>query len=227
MNQLEPSEIVFENNLRSPLQIIIDDAVTRAKNVITPTTDEEKKAHKNLLAFITKEKARITNMAKLETQLDNYRDKINKKTDLTEKLSESGNSDKLGNFLSVNGEHRANEHFHAHHIICAKHASHAGNRYILLALDMKYGINDPENGCWLPTRHKYAVGTHTPRAAGHYFVHTDKYANWVGNQLGNPTSREVLSAKLMSMKNQLLSFKESTAIKFMTKDGITDLKTST
>lgn len=69
---------------------------------------------------------------------------------------------------------------------------------------LKMGINDPHNGCWLPTHRKYAKGTKFPNAIGHKFVHTLKYADFVEEKVLTSSDLLDLQARLHLIRKQLL-----------------------
>ena len=113
-----------------------------------------------------RECAKLENIGNLQVKLDDYR-KANSKLNAGQKSKEIGsstNSEKLGNHLRAIGQYRPNSHWQAHHIVCSRHGSHAAARFKLFAY---FGINDPFNGCWLPSKHEYATGTTIPNAVGH------------------------------------------------------------
>ena len=159
---------------------------------------------------------------KLASEACEYRE-INKNLKPGEKVKEVGssqNSTKLGNHLRATGQYRPNQHWQAHHLICSSHGSHAVARFKLFAY---FGINDPVNGCWLPSKHKHAAGTVYPNAVGHSFVHTNKYADWIKTQVCPASSEQDLTNRLRRIRLQLHDARKLPDI--LTENGKQDLKT--
>jgi hypothetical protein len=224
------SDIVASTNLRSPLDIVLDESIKRAKafddeiaHAKTKGEDLSAKAFK----FKAAEIARLGNMGSLQEKLDDYRQKMSKLglKDKENEANKSNNSTKLGNHLTAAGKFRSNQHFQAHHIVCSKHASHVASRFILFDKIMGYGINDPDNGCWLPTKHKYAQSTKFKNAVGHQYVHTTEYATWVKNTITGSTSKEVLKGRLLILQMKLINMTTQKAKEILTDKGQTDFRT--
>lgn len=153
--------------------------------------------------FRVTECARLENIGKLQQKVDDYRAaSLGKKPrELEAEAQKSGNSHTLGLHLTSSGQFKPNSNWEAHHIVCSRHPSHAASRLILYGF--KYGINDPHNGCWLPRKHRYAVGTSLPNAVGHRHVHTLAYANFVNRRLLTVATTTELNARLSSIRSDL------------------------
>jgi hypothetical protein len=105
--------------------------------------------------------------------------------------------------------------------VCSKHSSHAVARFKLFAY---LGIDDPHNGCWLPTKHKYALGTVLPNAVGHRYLHTNKYAAWIRDELRAVNSERDLISRLGSIKLTLHNAAKALP-DVLTDNGKQDLRT--
>lgn len=233
MKTLAPSAHVDDTHLKSHLDVIFDQAKSRAVDhikLLDEAIENGEDISQKDREFREREYAHLNNMGKLQIRLEAYRNKNKAKTTNAAKekemeTSKSDNSTTLGLHLRAAGEFRHNRHFQAHHIICSKHPGHAASRLILFLNKMEIGINDPDNGCWLPTKHKYAIGTPTPKAVGHRYVHTDDYARWVhGFVKRGEGSKQSLQLQLDMLKTFLLELDEPTAKKFLTEKGLTDLR---
>lgn len=236
MKILEPSEKVQDNNLKSPLELAYAETERRMREKLK-ALDERIANNENIgnedLAFRIKEASRLKNMSKLQQKLNDYRE--NNRTnsiyvkDLEANLGRKNNAKKLAEHLTASGSFQQNTYFRPHHIICSKASSHSASRLLFLARKVEYGINDPDNGVWLPTKHRYAVGTATPDAVGHDYLHTNAYADYVYEKmLGGSGSKKSMKNQLNIIRLQLLNIKKSKnnlAAKILTKDGQEDLIT--
>lgn len=236
MKALEPSEKVNDNNLKSPLELVYAETERRMGEKLK-ALDEKIANNENVgneeLAFRVKEASRLKNMSKLQQRLNEYR--VNNITnsiyvkELEADLGRKNNAKKLAEHLTASGSFQQNSFFRPHHIICSKAASHSASRLLFLARKVEYGINDPDNGVWLPTKHRHAVGTATPNAVGHDYLHTNAYADYVYEKiLGGSGSKKSIRNQLNIIRLQLLNIKKSKnnlAVKILTKDGQKDLTT--
>lgn len=173
--------------------------------------------------FLIREINKLSTLGKLQAKLNRYRERVSKQNIGTRMLetNRSNNSTKLGSHLRAVGHFRFNSKWVAHHLICSKHPTHSSNRLLLLAY---FGINDPHNGSWLPSKHADAKHSNFPHAVGHDYIHTDSYAEWIDNQLANVNSETSLIDALRGIRLQLLNAKlYPSLINTLTVDGKKDL----
>ena len=161
--------------------------------------DDPKKLANKEREFMLKECAKLENIGNLQARLDAYREAQGTMTPL-QRAKSPGSSEQLGLHLRTSGQFRLGRHWQAHHIVCSKHPSHGVARFKLFAY---LGINDPHNGCWLPSKHKYATGTVIPNAVGHSDIHTEKYAIWVRNEIRPANSKNDLVNRLRDIRMTL------------------------
>ena len=223
---LQPSDTIRDTHLKSLLDVVLESSQKRLNELRTQLKDDPKKLAQKEREFMFKECAKLENIGDLQAQLDDYRAKHSSSSpkDKNKETKASNNSEKLGNHLRAIGQYKPNSHWHAHHIICSKHGTHAAARFKLFAY---MGINDPFNGCWLPTNHKYATNTPIPSAVGHRYIHTNKYANFVRQEVRPATSKDDLIRRLRDIRRKLHNAtKEPSIVALLTENGQEDLRTS-
>ncbi len=232
MSQLEISEVVASTHLKSPLDLALEESVKRS-NKLDQEIKKAKAGGKDVtgkeLAFNIKENVRLNNMATLQVRLDDYRNKNNtaKQNVKTKEALNRNNSSVLGNHLTAAGKFKPNSYWEAHHLICSKHASHAAARRILFTDKMGYGINDPDNGCWLPKKHNNALNTHYPKAVGHAYIHTINYGLWVVPLVTMAKTKSELKRTLALIELKLLNASTALDKKILSNKGRDDLRSAT
>jgi len=203
MSNLQPSDHIRDTHLKSLLDIVFENSQKQLQELRNQLAEEPKKLTEKEREFMFRECAKLDNVGHLQAKLDDYRD-ANSRLTAGQKAKESlasNNSENLGNHLRAIGQFKFGENWHAHHIVCTRHGSHAAARFKLFAY---FGINDPHNGCWLPTLHKYAKNTPSPHAVGHNFIHTNKYADWVGREIRPAIDKDDLIRRLNSVRLKLV-----------------------
>lgn len=70
---------------------------------------------------------------------------------------------------------------HAHAIVAGKHKFAAPLRLIMAKL--KIGIDDPDNGCWLPENTAATPHPSFPKAPPHSRIHRSNYFFWINTRL--------------------------------------------
>lgn len=197
-----PSEVVLEKHLKSPLDAALEQSKKQLETLRTTFENDPKTLQEKERRFIQNETAKLEILGQLQVRLDEYRAR-HSHTKPKEKAIEalkSGNSEQLGLHLRAVGQFRLGHKWQAHHLVCSRHASHAAARFKLFAY---VGINDPVNGCWLPQKHKDARGTVLPNAVGHAFLHTNRYARWVSDELRPARDRADLTRRLNAVRLKL------------------------
>jgi len=247
MKQLEPSELVQTLHFKNSLDIALENAVKRSSELL----EENEKALKNgeditgkEFKFRVKEIAKLNNMSALQMRLNEYRAKasssgIKERALEASKTNPNDNSSILAKNLTASGKFKPNSNWEAHHVICSRHEAHSANRFILFSMridpkqprnihnvhftdNMRYGINDPDNGCWLPKKHKHAKGTVHAHAVGHRHIHTNLYAAWVNNLIASSSSIQDLQARLSIIEGKLQRFTVQLSERILTKKGQSD-----
>lgn len=216
---LLPSDAVRDTHLKSLLDTVLESSKQQLTLLRTQLEEDPQKLAKKEREFIFKESAKLENIGNLQARLDEYRE-TNSKLKAGQKAKEAlstSSGEKLGNHLRAIGQYKPNKHWHAHHIVCSRHASHGAARFKLFAY---LGINDPFNGCWLPQKHKYATGTVMP----HAYVHTNKYADWVRREIRPSNSKNDLIMRLREIRLKLIDARNIPDI--LTKKGKQDLRTA-
>jgi len=249
---LEPSEHVKSTHLKSSLDIALEQAVDRAAEFLRLNNEAMEKGEdvtSDLFRFRVIEIAKLNNMSALQDRLNAYRERSAQKPTL-KKIEEAkdksiiGDSGKLSKNLTAAGQFKPGPNWEAHHIVCSKHTNHTANRYILFTAridprapcsannrhfsdNMRYGINDPDNGCWLPDYHYNALNTQYPRAVGHKYIHTARYANWINQELSLARNLQAVQTQLNQIRQKLQSFSPELSKALLTKNGQADFKKNT
>lgn len=219
---LLPSDAIGDVHLKSMLDVVLESSQKRLSELRTSLKDKPQELAKREHEFMIRECAKLECIGNLQVKLDEYREK-NSRLNAGQKAKEvgaSGNSEKLGNHLRAIGQYRPNSHWQAHHIVCSRHGSHAAARFKLFAY---MGINDPHNGCWLPSKRKYATGTPLSDAVGHAYLHTNKYADWVRREVRPASGKLDLINRLRSIRLKLHNARNLPDI--LTDKGKQDLRT--
>jgi A nuclease family of the HNH/ENDO VII superfamily with conserved AHH len=143
------------------------------------------------------------NKAKIDAKLAQYRTDSSSK-DAFHLAAEEHSSKRLGDFMRAIGLVRPGANWEAHHLISGSYKEAMGARAILADEEIKMGIDDPDNGCWMPKTKKDARPTIYPNAIPHSRIHREKYYNWIFNLLFNAESALQAGAILKTVRMQLL-----------------------
>ncbi len=222
MSLLHPSEVIQDTHLKSILDITLENSMKQLDQLRERLAKDPSQLAKKEREFMIKECAKLQSIGKLQVNLDKYRES-QKKLNPGQREKDgrkSASSEKLGDYLRAIGKFKLGANWQAHHIVCSKHPSHGASRLILYAY---LGINDPWNGCWLPTKHKYATGTVLPNAVGHAYLHTTKYAEWVYDEMRPVFDKDSLIRQLGEIRLRLIDARNLPDI--LTEDGKKDLRT--
>lgn len=220
---LEPSAQVRDTHLKSLLDVVLESSQKRLIALRAKLKDDPAKLAESERRFMLTECAKLENLSDLQIRLDAYREKhlTSSPIDKAKEAKQSGNSQTLGHHLRAVGQFKPNDRWHAHHIVCSRHSSHAAARLMLFAY---LGINDPFNGCWLPKKHADANGTVMADAVGHTYLHTNDYAKWVGRSLRPARNKTGMINRLMNLRMKLQSGKrQKDVIALLSEKGKADL----
>lgn len=220
---MEPLPLTTAPLEQTFLDAVLEQSKQQLVKMRTQLKDQPDQLAEKERAFLFSECAKLDALSTMQLQLNEYRTlhSNSKPIDKAKEARKAGNSAILGNHLRAAGQARHGVNWEAHHIVCSRHTSHGSARLKLFAY---MGINDPLNGCWLPKKHEDAKGTVLPNAVGHAYLHTNKYASWVGRTLRMANGkREVLNA-LQSIRRKVQNAKnDPDVVALLTDKGKVDL----
>lgn len=219
---LEPSAQARDTHLKSLLDVVLESSQKRLIALRAKLKDDPAKLAESERHFMLTECAKLENLGDLQIRLDAYREKHLKSStmDKAKEVKQSGNSGTLGDHLRAAGQFKPNHRWHAHHIVCSRHSSHAPARLMLFAY---LGVNDPFNGCWLPKKHADAKGSIMADAVGHSYIHTNDYAKWVGRSLRPARNKAGMINRLRNLRMKLQSGKrQKDVVALLTEKGKAD-----
>jgi len=148
---------------------------------------------KNLLdretdAFVNKEGEitdsdinRLITAAQVQQGLDRYLAQASEMNS-GELRAEQHDSSRLGAHLEAVGKTRPHS-CHAHAIVAGKHHNAVVTRAMMAR--MKIRIDDPDNGCWLPSNTAATPDPAFPKAVPHSRIHRYNYFFWLRFRLMN------------------------------------------
>lgn len=199
---VQASDSIKDTHLKSMLDVVLEQSKKRLELLRAELNKTPQSKSQRERDFMIRECAKLKNIGLLQNRLDEYREKHSKSL-VSQKVKEAkatNGADILGSHLRAVGNFKYGQNWHAHHIVCSKHSTHASARFALFAY---MGINDPFNGCWLPTKRKYATGTPLPNAVGHSYLHTNKYAEWVTETVTNAVDKQDIIRRLGDIRRRL------------------------
>ncbi|MCL6272272.1 AHH domain-containing protein [Sansalvadorimonas sp. 2012CJ34-2] len=156
-----------------------------------------KKAHLDLQRRTTEACAQV------QTQLDIYRDEARKKK-LLNKEEPHHPTETLAKFMSIEGYPKPDKNCECHHIIQGKGKSQVYATQARLRLHMcGIGINDPDNGVWLPSNINDTPHWAMKKALPHKVIHTAKYDQWVATKMLSANNEPVARIILGNLRRDL------------------------
>jgi hypothetical protein len=220
--ELQISDNIRDVHLKTMLDVVLESSQKQLEILRTQLKKDPQELAKREREFMFRECAKLECLGSLQVKLDNYREANNKLNagQKAKEIGSSNNSEKLGDHLRAIGQYRPNNHWQAHHIVCSRHGSHAAARFKLFAY---LGLNDPFNGCWLPSKHKHATSTPFPNAVGHAYLHTNQYADWVRREVRPANSKQDLINRLRDIRLRLHNAQSLPDV--LTENGKQDLRT--
>jgi len=117
----------------------------------------------------------VTMTANVQQGLDKYR-KTAETMSRSELQSEKHDCNRLARFLEATGSARPSR-CHAHAIVSGAHKEAAQLRAVIAWL--KFRIDDPDNGCWLPENTAATPHPLFPKAVPHSRIHRYNYYAWL------------------------------------------------
>ena len=151
--------------------------------------------------FVQHERGRIQAVAQVQAGLAQYRQECQAK-DVDELEDEKHCSLKLGDHMRAEGFARPSPYWHAHAIIAGGDTRSWQLRALLAELQI--GIDDAHNGCWLPSRTKYAGQQPYPKAVPHSRIHRHNYYAWLNIRFAGVFSEHVMRSRLLATRSDLL-----------------------
>ena len=112
-------------------------------------------------------------------------------------------TDKLANFMRMDGRPQPSPRFTPHHLVQGK-----GKRddAYLARIELHaagIGINDPDNGVWMPRTRKDKGHWAYPSAAAHSELHTLNYEKWVYQSISFKSGEISMRAALQLLRTHL------------------------
>ncbi|WP_379784420.1 AHH domain-containing protein, partial [Halorubrum tibetense] len=112
-------------------------------------------------------------------------------------------TDRLANFMRSEGRPQPSPRFTAHHLVQGKGKTQLAAES---RVDLHFhgiGINDPDNGVWMPM-HKADKGHWAYKnAAAHSEIHTHNYEKWVHTHTQNLDSAQMMRDNLLILRTHL------------------------
>lgn len=137
--------------------------------------------------------------AQIQDGIERYRMKTTARTS-KELFVEEHNSARLGRHLVERFGARP-AHCHAHAIVAGKH-KHAAHARLIIA-KFKIGIDDPDNGCWLPESVAATPHPSFPKAPPHSRIHRHNYFWWVRSRMAPLTMSTQCRSQLQLLSRML------------------------
>lgn len=206
MSVIKGYELPVKTHEMSPLDMAIEEFKKQAKDyhqnkkTVCATEEEQKKLDEKLNAdflFLDSQRMTIECMAQVKERLDEYRKQSRRKGALDDlKQEEHHPTDTLQEFMKLEGYPAPDGNCDCHHIIPGTGKDKALAIQARLKLHMcGVGINDPDNGVWLPASMDYVPHWAMKRALPHANIHTKKYDRWVADKMR--AARDEVSARVV------------------------------
>jgi hypothetical protein len=181
----------MNNPLKKPFNVL-----DKAKSESMSDKDFEKFNH-------VEKRAAAISKTKMNAFMSKYRHDVGSLPYL-ERARQNHSSKRLSSFLRADGHPRPAAKWEAHHIVSGNHPDAMMSRLILADDDIKIGIDDPDNGCWMPKTKADARPTIYPNAIGHNRIHRQLYYNWIQGTITAMTTDGQVRAFLNTVRMQLL-----------------------
>ena len=138
----------------SPLERAISEFERKAEDFHSSNGDLDKKELEGKRDHLNLQRMTTEACAQVQSQLDIYREEARNKK-LSNKNENHHPTDTLAKFMSAEGYPKPDKNCECHHIIQGKGRSQVFATQARLRLHMcGVGINDPDNGVWLPSNIK-------------------------------------------------------------------------
>ncbi|TQV87366.1 AHH domain-containing protein [Aliikangiella coralliicola] len=159
------------------------DARNRLENAPEDVREKRKKEFESIKAGLEAQRMNAFTMADLQSQLDQYRDNVRKADINTLENEKHHPTEMLERFMRAAGVPKPDDNCTAHHIVPGKGRLRV-NYFTRVHLHINYiGINDPDNGVYLPEKKRYTPHWHMPDSLGHKEYHTEGYERFINRRL--------------------------------------------
>ena len=168
---------------------------TRAARPEIETSDQRVKRENELaaaLSHLKQEKLRALTKIQVQCRLEEYQTASRlasaessgnrqERTEARATLAAEGHhpTDKLADFMRMVGRPQPSPRFTAHHIVMGAGKTEDAARARVQLHFHGIGINDPDNGVWMPMTRADKGHWAYRRAAAHSQIHTKNYQRWV------------------------------------------------
>ncbi|UTA49311.1 AHH domain-containing protein [Simiduia sp. 21SJ11W-1] len=190
----------MEKDVPYALQTELDRAMSGYKKRLA-SNQKLKEDPERWLKFVQHERGRIQVIAQVQAGLAKYRQDAKDK-DVDELEDEKHCSQRLGDHMRADGFARPGPYWHAHAIV-AGCDTRAWQLRALLA-ECSVGIDDADNGCWLPSRTKYTGQQPYPKAVPHSRIHRHNYFAWLNIRFAGVFDERVVRNRLSDTRRDLL-----------------------
>jgi len=155
------------------------------------------------LRHIAVERAHIRSLAEITRRLQEYQGWV-EKASYEELLRQPHDSARLGANMRAAGRPKPTDRHDPHAIVAGNHAAAALSRITLAQHCV--GIDEHENGAWLPRRGNDAKASKnwaTPGAVPHSRIHRKTYFEWIEDQLLSTANGEDVRRRLLLIGRRL------------------------
>lgn len=139
--------------------------------------------------------------AQVQAGIDKYRAQVTAKS-LEDLLAEEHVSSRLGYHL-VEAYGTRPARCHAHAIVAGKHKLAAELR--LMMAKLKIGIDDVDNGCWLPENTAATPHPSMPKAPPHSRIHRHNYYWWINSRL-RPAYQAIKFRQTLNLISRMMQY---------------------
>lgn len=112
-------------------------------------------------------------------------------------------TDKLANFMRMDGRPQPGPRFTAHHLVQGKGKGQDAARARVELHMQGVAVNDPDNGVWMPRTKSDKGHWAYPNAAAHTEIHTLNYEKWVYANIQFKSSEQAMRSALIALRAHL------------------------
>lgn len=189
-----------EKDVPYALQTSLDRAMDNYKDRLTGQS-KLKEDPERWQKFVQHERGRLKVVAEIQAGLAKYRQQSSCKE--PEDLEDEKHcSQRLGDHMRAEGFARPSPYWHAHAIVAGGDTRSWQLRALLAECSM--GIDDANNGCWLPSRTKYTGQLPYPKAVPHSRIHRHNYFAWLNIRFAGVFDAAAAKTRLLMTRHDLL-----------------------
>ncbi len=197
---------------------------SKASDKNTTLTDQQRKTKlKESLVFLKHERERLSTIADVQGQLDQYReagmravngDELSQRSAMSMMRDESHHPTKiLEDFMRAEGQIKPSNKHTAHHIVPGKGKLRALTAQTRIHLHLHgIRINDPANGVYLVNDDTDTPHWSMPNSKGHLRYHTHDYERWVSRKITPHTNIDIIKTQLQIIGRLLQNNEPKNAI---------------